>query len=186
MATAKALNLTKAELPHSNEWTSTAQTPNTSAQTALGVKAVGCVRSSGGAGAKISTDPFGSTEIVGGMVTADVQSPEFEMNPSTSGLPSISSEVVMLKSAEQATDDLSAFASTPARGCLNNLLSALLKDDGEPGWKVASSPQVPPHLGTGSGGFGLRFVVTGKGLSSPLIDLVLLSTGPGRDRIDVY
>src|SRR5580692_11842409 len=55
---AKALNMTQAELPQPTKWTASPQTPNTSAQTALGVKAVGCVRTSSSAGGKVGTDPF--------------------------------------------------------------------------------------------------------------------------------
>src|SRR5580692_9540664 len=82
-ALAKALNMTRADLPHSRTWASSPQTPNTAAETALGVKAVECVRASSATGAKVSTDPFGTTGIVGGSVTADVQSPSFAVKESS-------------------------------------------------------------------------------------------------------
>jgi len=77
--TAKVVNLTRADLPVSTKWTAAVQTPNTAAEAALGVKALGCIRASGGVAGKISTDPFGITEEVGGGVTADAQSsdPDF-------------------------------------------------------------------------------------------------------------
>jgi hypothetical protein len=181
---AKALNMTQAELPQPTKWTASPQTPNTSAQTALGVKAVGCVRTSSSAGGKVGTDPFGTTEVVGGTVTADVESPTFASKGSSAGLPSAGSEVVMLKSASQAANDLSAFASTPARACFTSLLVAVLKSEGSGKLKVAASPQALPHLGTGRGGFGLRYVVTGSQLPGPLIDYTYFYV-QGRAEIDL-
>lgn len=183
-ALAKALNMTQAELPQPTKWTSSPQTPNTSTQTALGVKAVGCVRTSSSAGAKVGTDPFGTTEVVGGTVTADAESPTFASKGSSAGLPSAGSEVVMLKSASQAANDLSAFASTPARACFTSLLVAVLKSEGSGKLKVAASPQALPHLGTGRGGFGLRYVVTGSQLPGPLIDYTYFYV-QGRAEIDL-
>jgi hypothetical protein len=164
--TAKALNLTRAYLPASVKWTATAQAPNTAAETALGVKAVRCIRQGGGAAGKISTDPFGTTEVVGGSVTADVESPDFAVTGS-SGLPLVSSEVVMLTSAAQATDDLSAFATSSARTCLTNVFVAIGKQGGYT--KVAATAPSIPQLGSGPGGLDLRFVFSG-GKLSPLID----------------
>lgn len=183
-ALAKTLDLTRAELPHPTTWTSTAQTPNTAAETALGVKAVGCVKASSSVGAKVSTDPFGTTGIVGGSVTADEQSLSFVAKDS-SAEPSASSEVVLLQSASQAADDLLSFASTPARGCFTTLLAAALKNAGIGKLKIASSSQALPHLGTGSGGFGLRFEVSGSQLSgSRLIDYTYFYV-QGRAEIDL-
>jgi hypothetical protein len=169
-ALAKTLNMTQAELPQSTTWKSIAQTPNNTAETALGVKAVGCVRTSSSVGAKVSTDPFGTTEIVGGTVTADVESRTFDAKSSSAEPPSAGSEVVMLKSASGATDDLLAFASSRAQGCFTRLLISDLNSAGGGKLKVTSSSQALPHLGTGSGGFSLRFVVSGAQLPGRLID----------------
>lgn len=180
---AKTLNMTRAELPQPTTWTSTAQTPNTPAETALGVKAVACVRAGSGAGAKVSADPFGTTGVVGGTVTADVQSPEFAVK-GASGFPSASSEVVMLKSAAQASNDLSAFASPSTRGCFASLLAGFLKSDGDTKLKVTSSSQALPHLGSARGGFGYRFVVSGPELPGRLIDYTYFYV-QGRAEIDL-
>src|SRR5665213_2857824 len=82
-ATAKALNLTRAELPVSVKWAAASQTPNTATDTALGIKAIECITAGGGAAGKISTDPFGTTEVVGGKVTTDVKSSDFFVTGST-------------------------------------------------------------------------------------------------------
>lgn len=167
--TAKVVNLTRADLPVSTKWTAAVQTPNTAAEAALGVKALGCIRASGGVAGKISTDPFGITEEVGGGVTADAQSSDFAEKGSSGVQPSVSSEVVMLKSATQASNDLSAFATSVALTCLSNYLAAGLGVAGTGKVTAATGPPIP-RLGTGRGGLDLRFVVTGLGLSGPLVD----------------
>jgi len=170
-ATAKALNVTRADLPVSVKWTASAQAPNSASETALAVKAVGCIRAGGGAAARISTDPFGTTEVVSGTVTADAESPYFAPTGSRNSVASVSSEVVMLKSASQAANDLSAFATNVAHTCLTNLFIALLgKEAGEGKFKFTMTAPSIPHLGTGRGGLDLRIVLSGGKLPGPIID----------------
>jgi len=75
----------------------------------------------------------------------------------------------MLKSATQASNDLSAFATSVALTCLSNYLAAGLGVAGTGKVTAATGPSIP-RLGTGRGGLDLRFVVTGLGLSGPLVD----------------
>jgi hypothetical protein len=169
-ATAKALNVTRAELPVSVKWAAASQLPNTATDAALGVKAVQCIRAGGRAAGKISTDPFGTTEVVGGKVTTDVKSSDFFVTGSTNSGASVSSEVVLLKNSTEATDDLSALSTGSARTCFTTLFVAIGKETG--GGSVKATLTLPsiPHLGTGRGGLDFRVVLKGGNLSGPILD----------------
>ena len=166
VAVARLINVTSADLPDPATWAGSVQTPNTAAQIAQAHRALRCISNRSG---KISPDPFGTIGRAGGTVTADVQSSMFAKKRTASGLPGVSSEVDFLTSSTQATKDLAAFDSKVDLSCLTALIANVTA--GEVGHKVLVNASVTsiPHYGSGNGGVGIRFTVTG--LSAPLVDV---------------
>ena len=155
---ARQMNLRQTDLPTSQKW---ASSPTPASQVALGKTAVSCMKASGGAGAKISPDPFGTVGKSIGNATADVSSNVFGIKGSFTGLPSASSEVVFVKTTKEALADLAAFGTAWVQACLATLVAKVtqLSSGGSPKSKVSALSL--PHLGGGSGGVHLQFVTTG-------------------------
>jgi hypothetical protein len=167
---AHQIDVELSDLPSAIAWTSSSQSPNTAAQTKQAEQAVACLQKSGGAAQGVSPDPFGTSERTGGQVVADVESPLFAKEASTIGLPTISSDVTMLKTATQASTDLAAFATTAGLACVATLIGTLTAAavGHQIGMTDAFIP-VPRH-GTGNGGIGMRFAITDAGLTGTLYD----------------
>lgn len=169
-ALAKQINVALSDLPTAVAWTSSSQTPNTAAQTKQAEQAVTCLQRSGGGAQSVSPDPFGTSERTGGPVVVDVESPLFAKEASSIGLPTISSDVTILKSAAQATTDLAAFATNAGLTCVSTLIGTLTA--AAVGHQIGLTDTfitVPRH-GSGNGGIGMRFAITNAGLSGTLYD----------------
>lgn len=164
-AKASQINIRSSDLPTSQHWSSS---PTPLPQVALGKIAVSCMKAGGGAGAKVSPDPFGTVGKPSGDVTADVSSKVFGIKGSVTGLPSASSEVVFVATATQALSDLAAFGTSRVQSCEATLVRAVteLSSGGKP--KTGTSVMSLPHLGNGSGGVHLRFVTTGGNIPAKL------------------
>ena len=162
---ASEINLHSSDLPTSAHWSSTPAPPS---QVALGKTAVSCMKAGGGAGAKVSPDPFGTVGKASSDVTADVSSNVFGIKGSATGLPSASSEVVFVTTAGQALNDLAAFGTSHVQSCEATLVTAVtqLSSGGKP--KTTTSVMSLPHFGNGSGGVHLRFVTTGGNIPGKL------------------
>jgi hypothetical protein len=121
---------------------------------------VACMKATGGVATNISPDLFGIVGKPSGDDTADIASPAYE-GPSVE-LPIVTSEVVFVTSAAQATEDLAAMKTTADIARLPKLYG--------PGYtkyiKVIVSRRSRPSYGTGNGGVHVRSAVTGAGLPS--------------------
>ncbi len=167
---ARQINVALGDLPTAIAWTSSSQTPNTAAQTKQAEQAVTCLQRTGAGGKGVSPDPFGTSEKTGGSVVADVESPLFAKEASTIGLPTVSSDVTMLRSSTQAAADLRAFATNAGLSCLSTLIGTLTA--AAVGHEVGLTDTFIdiPRRGTGNGGVGMRFAITNAGLSGTLYD----------------
>jgi hypothetical protein len=167
---AREIDVAPSDLPTTITWTSSSQTPNTAAQTKQAEQAVICIQKSGAVAQSISPDPFGTSEKTGGPVVADVESQLFAKQDSTIGLPTVSSDVTFMKTAAQASTDLAAFATNAGLACISTLIGSLTAAAvGHQIGMTNSFIQIPRH-GTGVGGVGVRFAITGAGLNGTLYD----------------
>jgi hypothetical protein len=167
---AREIDVAPGDLPTAFTWTSSSQTPNTAAQTKQAEQAVTCIQKSGAVAQSISPDPFGTSEKTGGPVVADVESPLFAKQDSTNGLPTVSSDVTFMKSSPQASTDLAAFATNAGLTCIATLIGTLTAAAvGHQIGMTSSFISIPPH-GTGVGGVGVRFAITGAGTTGTLYD----------------
>jgi hypothetical protein len=169
-ALARQIDVAVGDLPAAVAWTSSSQTPNTAAQTKQAEQAVTCLQKTGGNAQSVSQDPFGTSEVTGGPVVADIESPLFAKETSSIGLPTISSDVTILKTASQASTDLAAFATTAGLACVSTLIGTLTA--AAVGHQIGLTDTfitVPRH-GTGDGGVGMRFAITNAGLTGTLYD----------------
>ena len=166
-AIAGVINVTNADLPAPSTWSGSAQTPNTATEVALAQQALRCISAKTGT---ISPDAFGTVGGKGGIVTTDVESLIFSKKGTATGLPEVSSDVDLLTTSSQASRDLVAFGRKVDLPCLTALIANVTSGvTGEKG-AVTSSFMSIPHHGTGNGGVGIRFAISGVGLSGPLID----------------
>ena len=124
----------------------------------------------GGRGAKVSPDPFGTVGKPSGDVTADVSSKVFAIKGSVTGLPSASSEVVFVSTTKQALADLVAFGTSHAQSCVTTLMATVTGLSAGGKVKATVSTLALPHLGNGSGGVHLRFVMTGSNIPAKLYE----------------
>jgi hypothetical protein len=169
-ALARQINVALSDLPTAIAWTSSSQTPNTAAQTKQAEQAVACLQRTGSSAQSVSPDPFGTSEKTVGSVVADVESPLFAKETSTIGLPTISSDVTMLKTATQASTDLAAFATNAGLACVSTLIGTLTA--AAVGHQIGLTDtfiDIPRH-GSGNGGVGMRFAITNAGLTGTLYD----------------
>jgi hypothetical protein len=167
---ARQINVVLSDLPAAVIWTSSSQTPNTAAQTKQAEQAVACLQRAVGNSQSVSADPFGTSEKTGGPVVADVESPLFAKETSTIGLPTISSDVTLLKTATQASSDLAAFSTTAGLACVSTLIGTLTAAAvGHPIGLTDTFITIPRH-GTGAAGVGMRFAITNAGLTGTLYD----------------
>jgi hypothetical protein len=169
-ALARQINVALSDLPSAIAWTSSSQTPNTAAQTKQAEQAVSCIQRSGGSAQSVSSDPFGTSEETGGPVVADVESPLFAKEASSIGLPTISSDVTMMKNASQASTDLAAFATNAGLACVSALIGTLTAAAVGHQIGLTDSFVTIPRHGTGNGGIGMRFAITNAGLTGTLYD----------------
>ena len=167
---AREIDVALSDLPTAIAWTSSSQTPNTAAQTKQAEQAVTCLQRTGGSAQSVSPDPFGTSEKTAGPVVTDVESPLFAKETSTIGLPTISSDVTMLKTPTQASTDLAAFATNAGLACVSTLIGTLTA--AAVGHQIGLTDtfiNIPRH-GTGDGGVGMRFAITNAGLTGTLYD----------------
>jgi hypothetical protein len=166
-AKASQVNIRSSDLPKSADWSSTPAPPS---PVSLGEKAVACMKSGGGPGAKVSPDPFGTVGKPSGDVTADVSSKVFGIKESVTGLPSASSEVVFVSTTKQALADLVAFGTSHVQSCVTTLMAAVTGLSAGGKVKATASTLTLPHLGNGGGGVHLRFVFTGGNIPAKLYE----------------
>jgi hypothetical protein len=166
-AIANVINVTSADLPAPSTWTASVQTPNTATEITLAQQALHCISAKTGT---ISPDAFGTVGGKGGIVTADVESLIYSKKGTSTGLPEVSSDVDLLTTSSQASRDLTAFGKKVDLPCLTALIANVTAGvTGEKGPVASSFVSIPRH-GTGNGGVGIRFAISGVGLSGPLID----------------
>jgi hypothetical protein len=157
-AVAAKINLTLNDLPSAIKWSP--PVPR-SPGTGDGRLVVACVKAKGGEAASISPDLFGIVGKPGGVDTVDVESPAYER--SSGGFPIVTSDVVFVTSAAQATDDLAAMRTKADLACLPKIFGPGLSKSGI---RVTVSRRSRPSYGTGNGGVHVRFAFTGTGLPS--------------------
>jgi len=162
---AREINLESSDLPTSQHWSSAAPP---AAQVALGRTALSCMKKAGGAGAKVSTDPFGTVGVPSGDVTADVSSKVFSIAGSFTALPSASSEVDVVTSTTQAHNDLLAFESSKVQACEATLQNAVVELSA--GGKTTTTARSLSLPKLGDGGVHLQFVMTGGNIPGKLYE----------------
>lgn len=157
-ALAAKINLTINDLPSAIKWSP--PVPR-SPGVGEGRLFVACMKAKGGIAANISPDLFGIVGKPGGVDTVDVQSPGYER--SSGGFPIVTSDVVFVTSAAQATDDLAAMKTKADLACLPKIFG--------PGFpksiRETVSRRSRPSYGMGNGGVHVRSELTGAGLPSP-------------------
>lgn len=169
-ALAASMNVTMGELPTSTAWVSTKAMPRPTAETTQDEQTITCMKKAGGAAARISSDPFGTVGVPGGVVTADVTSPSFSPKSSTDGLPEVSSEVDMVTTAAQATSDLAAFATQATLACFAHEFANIYSAELNTKLNATTSFLPLSRFGSGNGGVHGRYVITGGNLKAPLYD----------------
>jgi hypothetical protein len=165
---AAAINLQAADFPAGTSWTSSPSTPNTASQNRLAKQALTCIKRGGGTARKISSDPFdlaGSTSAAG---TADIQSPMFSERSSTTGLPGMQSDVVVVTTNRQAINDLASFALKKTFACATRFELAIVEGAADTKLKSSSKLRHPAHFGHGNGGIEYSIKFTGGGLGVAL------------------
>jgi hypothetical protein len=158
-ALAARINLTVKDLPSAIKWS-----PPIPRGPGVGDGRVfvACMKATGGIATNISPDLFGIVGKPGGVDTVDIPSPAFER--SSGGFPMVTSDVVFVTSAAQATDDLAAMKTKADLGCFAKIYG--------PGFSKAHikdtvSRRSRPSYGMGNGGVHVRSEFTGAGLPSP-------------------
>jgi len=155
---AAKINLTFIDLPSAIKWSP--PVPR-SPGTGDGRLFVACMKAKGGVATNISPDLFGIVGKPGGVDTVDLESPAYER--SSGGFPIVTSDVVFVTSAEQATDDLAAMKTKADLACLPKIYGRGFSRY----IRVTVSRRSRPSYGTGNGGVHARSAFTGAGLPSP-------------------
>ena len=154
-AEATAINLRPSDLPSSVKWSTAPQAALNKATRAAAKTAAACLRAAGAA----SGDAFGALGQAGGIVLADVRSPQITEKGSI-GVPAANSEVLVLNSAAAADKDLAAVARHAAISCLAAQFAADSAAQGG-GTKATGSLQGAPHYGDGNHGVHIQLINTG-------------------------
>ncbi|HTX00742.1 MAG TPA: hypothetical protein VMD59_18320 [Acidimicrobiales bacterium] len=157
-AEAAAVNISSADLPSSVKWASSPQSPNNKAENAAGRTATACLDRAGA----VTKDPFGTSGMTGGPVLADVRSPQFyDKADSLTQLPAANSEVVVVQSSHDATEDLAALRRHSSLVCMAAQFRLDSEQSGSGNVTVDSSFESAPRHGEGSGGVHVHFVESG-------------------------
>jgi len=117
----------------------------------------------------MSPDPFGLTGKVGGIVVDDVDSRMF-FEKNAAELPGASSDVTVLATASAALGDLAAVGRSQSLACLQTMLAEIASAEAGSTVDVKVVFEPLPRYGTGNGGVGLRFALSGHSLKSTLYE----------------
>jgi hypothetical protein len=175
-STAAAINLRSGDLSARITWASSPQPRNDKAEDQAGTKAVACLDRAGAA----TKDPFGTSGVTGGAVLADVRSPQFyDKASSLTQLPGANTEVVIVKTAREASQDLAAVRQKAVLPCLAAQYRVDSVQSGSGNVGIAESFMAAPRHGTGNGGVHIRFVESGGLLPQDLYnDEYFYAEGP--------
>jgi hypothetical protein len=173
---AAAINLIAGDLSSSIKWASSPQPTNNKAEDAAGKKAAACLDKAGAA----TADPFGTSEVLGGSVLADVRSPQFyDKASSLTQLPAANTEVVIVKTATEASKDLAAIRQKSSLSCLGAQYKLDSVQSGSGNVSIAESFMSAPRHGDGNGGVHIRFAENGGLLPQTLYnDEYFYAEGP--------